>query len=111
MGNIDDAEVVEESQAMDIGNSVPITTDLPERNPVNDKPLSRVRKENKRVKDIQEGTYNNDKRLKRRKKAYNLRMRAEKVGMSMLPSGRQRKNVRDEWIKELEKREQAQGIT
>jgi len=111
VGNIDDAEVVEESQAMDIGNSVPITTDLPERNPVNDKPLSRVRKENKRVKDIQEGTYNNDKRLKRRKKAYNLRMRAEKVGMSMLPSGRQRKNVRDEWIKELEKREQAQGIT
>ena len=37
-------------------------------------------------------------------------MRAEKVGMDMLPAGRQRKNVREEWVKELESREQAMGI-
>ena len=109
VGNIDDAEVVEESDAVDIGKSIAITSELPERDPSNDKPIGRIRKEKKAVRDIQNGTYNNDKRLNRRKKAYNLRMRAEKVGMPMLPSGRQRKNVRDDWIKELEKREQAQG--
>ena len=105
-----DAEVVDESDAVEIGSSLPITSDLPERDPSNDKPIGRIKKEKKAVKAIQDGSYKDGKRLNRRKKAYNLRVRAEKVGMDVLPAGRQRKNVRDEWIEELEKREQAQGI-
>mgnify|MGYP003678386322 FL=1 len=45
-----------------------------------------------------------------RNKAYSLRDRAEKAGMTKLPPGRQRKNVRAEWIRELEDREKAMGI-
>ena len=110
IGNIDYAEVVEETDAVNIGKAVAITSHLPERDESNDRPLKKTRAENKKVRAIQNGTYKQEKRTKRRKKAYNLRMRAEKVGMDMLPAGRQRKNVREEWVKELESREQAMGI-
>ena len=110
IGNLEDAVVVEESDAKDIGNMVPINPNLPERDPANDKPRAKTRKENKTLKAIQNGTYKDEGRLEKRRKAYNLRMRAEKVGLEMLPAGRQRKNVRQEWMTELEKREQAQGI-
>ena len=110
IGNLEDAVVVEESDAKDIGNMVPINPNLPERDPANDKPRAKTRKENKTLKAIQNGTYKDEGRLEKRRKAYNLRMRAEKVGLEMLPAGRQRKNVRQGWMTELEKREQAQGI-
>ena len=110
VGNLEDAVVVEESDAKDIGNMVPINPNLPERDPANDKPRAKTRKENKTLKAIQNGTYKDEGRLEKRRKAYDLRMRAEKVGLEMLPAGRQRKNVRQEWMTELEKREQAQGI-
>ena len=110
VGNLEDAVVVEESDAKDIGNMVPINPNLPERDPANDKPRAKTRKENKTLKAIQNGTYKDEGRLEKRRKAYDLRQRAEKVGLEMLPAGRQRKNVRQEWMKELEKREQAQGI-
>ena len=110
IGNIDYAEVVEETDAVNIGKAVAITSHLPERDESNDRPLKKTRAENKKVRAIQNGTYKQEKRTIRRKKAYNLRMRAEKVGMDMLPAGRQRKTVREEWGKELESREQAMGI-
>ena len=110
IGNIDYAEVVEETDAVNIGKAVAITSHLPERDESNDRPLKKTRAENKKVRAIQNGTYKQEKRTTRRKKAYNLRMRAEKVGMDMLPAGRQRKNVREEWVTELESREQAMGI-
>ena len=110
VGNLEDAVVVEESDAKDIGNMVPINPNLPERDPANDKPRAKTRKENKTLKAIQKGTYKDEGRLEKRRKAYDFRQRAEKVGLEMLPAGRQRKNVRQEWMKELEKREQAQGI-
>ena len=110
VGNLEDAVVVEESDAKDIGNMVPINPNLPERDPANDKPRAKTRKENKTLKAIQNGTYKDEGRLEKRRKAYDLRMRAEKVGLEMLPAGRQRKNVSQEWMTELEKREQAQGI-
>ena len=110
IGNIDYAEVVEETDAVNIGKAVAITSHLPERDESNDRPLKKTRAENKKVRAIQHGTYKQEKRTIRRKKALNLRMRAEKVGMDMLPAGRQRKNVREEWVKELESREQAMGI-
>jgi hypothetical protein len=110
IGNIDEAEVIEENDAVNIGKAVAITSHLPERDESNDRPLKKTRAENKKVRAIQNGTYKQEKRTTRRKKAYNLRMRAEKVGMDMLPPGRQRKNVREEWVKELESREQAMGI-
>ena len=110
VGNLEDAVVVEESDAKDIGNMVPIIPNLPERDPANDKPRAKTRKENKTLKAIQNGTYKDEGRLEKRRKAYDLRMRAEKVGLEMLPAGRQRKNVRQEWMTALEKREQAPGI-
>ena len=110
IGNLDDVVVVEESDAVEIGNMIPVSTNLPERDPSNDSPKERTRKENKTVKSIQNGSYKNEGALAKRRAAYNLRMRAEKVGMPMLPSGRQRKNVREEWMEELVAREQAQGI-
>ena len=110
IGNLDDAVVVEESDAVEIGNMIPVSTNLPERDPSNDSPKERTRKENKAVKSIQNGSYKNEGALAKRRAAYNLRMRAEKVGMPILPSGRQRKNVREEWMEELVAREQAQGI-
>ena len=110
IGNLDDAVVVEESDAVEIGNMIPVSTNLPERDTSNDSPKERTRKENKTVKSIQNGSYKNEGALAKRRAAYNLRMRAEKVGMPMLPSGRQRKNVREEWLEELVAREQAQGI-
>ena len=110
VGNLEDAVVVEESDAKDIGNMVPINPNLPERDPANDKPRAKTRKENKTLKAIQNGTYKHEGRLEKRRKAYDFRQRAEKVGLEMLPAGRQRKNVRQEWMTELEKREQAQGI-
>ena len=105
-----DAEVVEPDTAVDIGESLQITTDLPERDDVNDKPKLRHIKENKKIKTIQNGTFRNKETNKLRKKARNLRERAKKVGMPKLPPGRQRKNVRAEWIKELEDRERVRGI-
>ena len=111
IGDLDEAIVVDEDDASQIGKAVQITSKLPKRDPVNDKPNLRVAKENKKLKQIQNGTYKDSKRLERRKLAYNLRSRAEKVGMAMLPPGRQRKNVRNEWIKELQEREKAMGIT
>ena len=109
IGHID-AEIIEPDTAIDIGASLQITTDLPERDEVNDKPKLRHINENKKIKTIQNGTFRKKTTNSLRKKARNLRERALKVGMPKLPPGRQRKNVRAEWIKELEDRERVRGI-
>ena len=110
IGNIDEAVVEDTEQAMDVGASLEISSDLPPRDPINDKPKTRNRRENKVLKDIKKKSYTEAHRKKRRNDAYLLRARAEKVGLPPLKGGRQRDNVRKDWIRELRNREKIQGI-
>ena len=108
IGHVTEAEVVEVVETMtpeDVGSSFEVDVDLPERDKVNDKLKTRVTNENRALKK----TYTEDKRKRKETAttARQLRIRANKVGMDMLPPGRQRQNVRDEWIRELKNREKA----
>ena len=89
----------------DVSGSFEVNVDLPERDTVNDKLKTRVTNENKALKKV----YTEDKRKRKvtATTARKLRIRADKVGLEMLPPGRQRQNVRDEWIRELKNREKA----
>ena len=106
MGNIDEA-VVDENEAKEVADGlVGANIDqLPPRNPINDKPKTRVQRENKKIKEITDKSYKEQHRKKRRNEAYLLRKRAEAVGLKPLGGGRQRENVRKDWIKELRNRE------
>ena len=111
IGNIDDfeeAEVVEDLTPEEIGASFVTDVELPERDPINDNLITRKKRENKKLKDAV--NFKEDKRLKRRNSAYILRRRAERVGLDPLAPGRQRKNVRDNWIRELKNREKLMNI-
>ena len=108
IGHVTEAEVVEVVETMtpeDVGGSFEVDVDLPERDTVNDKLKTRVTNENRALKKV----YSEDKRKRKETAttARQLRIRANKVGMDMLPPGRQRQNVRDEWIRELKNREKA----
>ena len=108
IGHVMEAEVVEVVETMtpeDVGSSFDVDVDLPKRDKVNDKLKTRVTNENKALKKV----YTEDKRKRKETAttARKLRIRADKVGMEMLPPGRQRQNVRDEWIRELKNREKA----
>ena len=108
IGNVTEAEGVEVVETMtpeDVGSSFEVDVDLPKRDTVNDKLKTRVTNENRALKK----TYTEDKRKRKETAttARQLRIRANKVGMDMLPPGRQRQNVRDEWIRELKNREKA----
>ena len=78
----------DEQQAIDVGASLEIRSELPPRDPVNDRPIKRTRKENKAVKDIKSKSYKEQHRKRRRNEAYLLRARAEKVGLKPLGGGR-----------------------
>ena len=75
--------------------------ELPERNKENDSPHKRVMKETKRIKSVRK----HEKSKKRQRDNYELRQRAEKVGLNPLTGGRPTKYDRKRWLKELEKRE------
>ena len=111
MGNIDEA-VVDESDAKELAHDLVGTNidQLPPRNEINDKPKARKQRENKKLKEITDKSYKEQHRKKRRNAAYLLRKRAEAVGLKPLKGGRQRENVRKEWIRELRNREKIQGI-
>ena len=111
MGNIDEA-VVDEKEAKEVADGLVGTNidQLPPRNPINDKPKTRVQRENKKIKEITDKSYKEQHRKKRRNEAYLLRKRAEAVGLKPLKGGRQRENVRKDWIRELRNREKIQGI-
>lgn len=107
VGDLTEAVVEDEEAAKDVASEfIGVDVDqLPPRNPVNDQPIKRTRSENKKLKEIKQESYQEDHRKKRRNEAYLLRKRAEAVGLKPLGGGRQRENVRKEWIKELRKRE------
>ena len=92
----------------EIGASFVTDVELPERDPINDNLITRKKRENKKLKDAV--NFKEDKRLKRRNSAYILRRRAERVGLDPLAPGRQRKNVRDKWVRELKNREKLLNI-
>ena len=81
--------------------SLPITEALPERNPNNDLPYARVYRQNRRMRK----SITFARKEAGKHESYKLRKRAEKVGMDPLPCGRPKKHVRNQWIKEIERRE------
>ena len=83
--NIEEAEIVEVEDAITIGNSfeLPETT-LVERDPINDKPITRVQRENKKLSKV----YRQKQIKKNRSERYLWLQRANKVGISNLGQGR-----------------------
>ena len=111
MGKIDEAVVVNSDDAKEIvGGSFEIKSQLPERDPKNDHPIRRDRLERESLEEAKSKSFKEKHRRKRRNSAYLLRKRAEAVGLPKLPPGRQRANVRVEWMEELRNREKLAGI-
>ena len=89
-----------------VDDAIDVTTDedfleLPARNDLNDKPVKRARDDNKNTKKVIEQVAKKQDRNSR----YHLRIRAKKVGLEPLPSGRPDPAKRRKWLKELEKLE------
>jgi len=83
--------------------------DLPPRDPINDKPKTRSKEENKKIKAIMSITP--EQRAKNRKKSlasYRRIKRAKKVGLE--PLGRKTGEAKRNWYAELEKKEKEMGI-
>ena len=83
--NAEDAEIISEEDAIEIGNSfeLPEKTKV-ERDPINDLPKTRVRRENKKLSEA----YRQKQIKKNRSERYMWLKRAEKVGISKLGQGR-----------------------
>jgi len=77
-----------------------ITEDLPERNPENDTPKKRNKKEAKKI------SYAKNKKQNKAKR-YALLQRAKKVGLEPLPAKRPTDSERRKWLEKLSKLEQA----
>ena len=107
--DIENAELVEED-AKDIGNSfnLPKHLELPNRDPLNDKPRTKLIKQNKDLKK----SYKKAKKLQGRSERHSWRKRARSVGISMLPTGRPKKIVYRKWQEDIIKAETlvAQGL-
>jgi len=99
---IDSAEIIDaESEEVQVA-----VESLPERNPENDKPLARKKKEIKKVEDIKAKKPKSKKSTDRAKR-YQLLQRAKKVGLEPLPSRRPSNSERRKWIEELIEREES----
>ena len=81
--DIEDAEIVKED-AIEIGNSFEIPESIADRNPINDLPKTRVRRENDKIKKI----YSRQKYLDNRNERYHWLKRAKKVGIDPLGRGK-----------------------
>ena len=77
-----------------------ITEDLPERNPENDTPKKRNKKEAKKI------SYAKNKKQNKAKR-YALLQRAKKVGLEPLPAKRPTHSERRKWLEKLSELEQA----
>jgi len=77
-----------------------ITEDLPERNPENDTPKKRNKKEAKKI------SYAKNKKQNKAKR-YALLQRAKKVGLKPLPAKRPTHSERRKWLEKLSELEQA----
>ena len=75
--------------------------ELPERDNSNDFPRKREKSEKNRLEMARYSQIKKDKEAKAQHNAYEIRKRAKKVGLDLLPSGRHSKSARDEWMKKL----------
>ena len=105
VSDTEEAEIVED-MAVEIGESFEIKDQdklppLPERDPINDTPFSKVIKDNKDY----ESTYIAIKKRAAANARKKLRNRAKKVKLKLLPSNRPTPEARRKWLDELHKRE------
>ena len=105
VSDTEEAEIVED-MAVEIGESFEIKDQdklppLPERDPINDTPFSKVIKDNKDY----ESTYIAIRKRAAANDRKKLRNRAKKVKLKLLPSNRPTPEVRRKWLDELHKRE------
>ena len=83
--NVEEAEIINESDAIEIGNSFELPEKIEvERDPINDKPKTRVRRENKKLSKA----YRQKQIKQNRSERYIWLQRAKKVGISKLGQGR-----------------------
>jgi len=101
--NIEEAEVVDKQDAIEIGNSIVVDQDitLPPRDKSNDSPYKKYNEQKKSLKK----TYSKKKATSSAKERKRLRKRAMAVGLEFLPPGKPKKEVRDAWLRELERLE------
>lgn len=78
---------------------------LPERNIINDAPKKRKKKENERILLKTREFIKKEKERAYQHSAYELRKRAEDIGLELLPAGRHSKGKRNEWLSKLEELE------
>ena len=91
---------------IDIINSIEVDENLPERNKENDKPKARLYKEKKKIKKIKNKSKYTEKKTKEKYQSmYQLRKRAIKVGLDLLPPKKPTKTERANWIAKLEELE------
>lgn len=83
--------------------------ELPPRDPKNDNPSAVANLDAKRLKDATKYAIDKEKKRLYQKEAYQLRKRANKVGLKLLGNGRHSKGARENWLKELEKLEKEQN--
>ena len=116
-GEIADVEVIDitTEDAKEIGSSAEIKSilpnialPLPPRNPENDQPVKRARKQKERLGKVKKIGYTLEQKRKKRNVNYALRARAKKVGLQPLSHGRKTDLDRKEWLKELIDLEKAQ---
>ena len=81
--DIEDAEMIP-ADAIEIGNSFEIPESIVDRDPINDLPKTRVRRENKKIKKI----YSRQKYLDNRNERYHWLKRAKKVGVDPMGRGK-----------------------
>ena len=112
-GSIKDAEIIDVVDQ--VAQKIKVVEELPPRNPINDKPLAKIRKDCKKVKKVITKSLKKritpEQRAKNRKKSldsYRRQKRAKKVGLE--PLGRLKGEARRLWYAELEKREAEMGI-
>ena len=106
VADTEDAEVVTDSIAMEVGESFEIKDQdklppLPERDPINDTPKSKVQKDNRILRE----QYVDVKKRKSANIRKKLRARAKKVKLKPLPPGKPTPQARREWLNELLERE------
>ena len=83
--NVEEAEIISEEDAIDIGNSFELPENtLIERDPINDKPKTRVHRENKKLSKA----YRQKQIKQNRSERYVWLQRAKKVGIDKLGQGR-----------------------
>ena len=78
---------------------------LPERHSSNDEPKARDDFEKNRLKYKMKKAQIDELEAKKQSERYKIRKRAKAVDLELLSSGRHSKTERDNWMKELEKRE------